>query len=76
MMESELDQINQEIEDLEHQAAAATGQAKRDLEEALEALKEKREQIDLKLQPDLYSDAERNLALRAEEAKTELRGDL
>jgi hypothetical protein len=75
-MESELDQINHQIKDLEHQSETATGDAKRQLEEALEALKEKREQIDLKLQPDLYSDAERNLALKAEEAKTELRGDL
>ena len=76
MMESELDQINHEIEDLEHQSETATGEEKRKLDEALEALKEKRNQIDLKLQPELYSDDERNLALKAEEAKTELRGDL
>ena len=75
-MENELEQINQEISDLEYQAATATGKDKDKLEEALIALKKHRDQIDLKLQPDMYSEDERNLALRAEEAKTELRGDL
>lgn len=75
-MESELGQIDQQMKDLEHQAATATGDAKRQLEEALEALKGRREQIDLKLDRQIYSKDEQDLQLKAEEAKTELRHNL
>ena len=75
-MESELDELDRQIEDLEHQAATATGDARRELDEALAALKARREQIDLKIDRPLYSEDERKLMLEAEEARSQIRDDL
>jgi hypothetical protein len=71
-MESELGQIERQLKDLEEKAATASGEMKEKALEEIASLKDRRQQIELKLDRDLYSQQEREMMAQAEEARAQM----